>query len=195
MLLDDGFQHLRLARDVDIVLMDALNPLGGGGLVPLGRLREPVAGLARAHIVLITRSEFSDLPEAIERVVRRGTPRARLPRLGRAGGVGGIGAGREFPPAGMPFARAGVFCGIGNPPSFRHTLARLGVQPVTWVEFDDHHHYGPGELRRIVGQACEERADALVTTEKDVINLCERLRQSAVPAPVVLAEGPDADPR
>ena len=185
LLLDDGFQHLRLARDVDIVLMDALNPLGGGGLVPLGRLREPVGALIRAHIVLITRSEFSDLPEAIERVVRRWNPRAAVFRAS-VEPVAWVefGAGREFPPAGMPFARAGVFCGIGNPQSFRHTLARLGVQPVTWVEFDDHHHYGPGELRRIVGQACEERADALVTTEKDVINLCDDCDSLLSPLPL-----------
>ena len=99
--------------------------------------------------------------------------RAGLPRLVEPVAWVEHGTGCESPPAGRPFARASVFCGIGNPPSFRHTLARLGVEPVTWTEFDDHHHYGPGELRRLVGQAREERADALVTTEKDVINLCE----------------------
>ena len=173
LLLDDGFQHLRLARDIDIVLIDALNPLGGGSLVPLGRLREPVEALARAHIVLITRSQFSDLPAAIERLVRRSNPRAPIFRAD-VEPVAWVEyeTGREFPPDRAPFARASVFCGIGNPPSFRHTLARLGVEPATWVEFEDHHHYRPGELRRLVAHAREEGAEALVTTEKDMINLC-----------------------
>ena len=67
LVLDDGFQHVRMARTVDIVLIDALDPFGGGDVFPLGRLREPVAGMGRADIILITRGEFSDLPEVIER--------------------------------------------------------------------------------------------------------------------------------
>src|SRR6185295_12070909 len=77
-LLDDGFQHLKLARNLDIVLIDALNPFGGGEIFPVGRLREPVAGLSRADVILITRSDDSDLGPAIERTVRRWNPRAPI---------------------------------------------------------------------------------------------------------------------
>src|SRR5262249_49625380 len=78
LLLDDGFQHVRLARNVDIVLVDALQPFGGGELFPLGRLRDPLEALARAHIFLITRCEFTDLPAAIERELRRRNPDAPI---------------------------------------------------------------------------------------------------------------------
>src|ERR1035441_6741487 len=74
MLLDDGFQHVKLARDFDVVLLDALNPFGGGEVFPMGRLREPMDALARADAIVITRSEASDLGPAIERAVRHWHP-------------------------------------------------------------------------------------------------------------------------
>src|ERR1019366_6568766 len=76
LLLDDGFQHWKLARNMDIVLIDGLEPFGGGGVFPRGRLREPVDGLARADAVVITRSGHSDLAAAIEHEVRRWNRRA-----------------------------------------------------------------------------------------------------------------------
>ncbi len=172
LLLDDGFQHRRLARAVDIVLVDALQPFGGGRLFPLGRLREPLEGLARAGIFLITRSEFSDLPRAIEAVLGRYNPKAPVfcARVGPRAWVE-HGTGREFPVAARPFERAGVICGLGNPLSFRRTLESLGVAAVDWVEFPDHHRYRPDELRRVAQQAQARGATALVTTEKDAMNL------------------------
>jgi tetraacyldisaccharide 4'-kinase len=173
LLLDDGFQHVRLARSADIVLIDALQPFGGGELFPLGRLREPIEGLARADIVVITRSSFSDLPPAIEREVRRHNPRAPIFRANiepRAWVERGT--GREFAIADPPFARAGAFCGLGNPQSFRRTLTGLGITPVDWFEFEDHHKYRPHELARITAHARAHGATALLTTEKDAVNLC-----------------------
>src|SRR5262249_40282952 len=70
LLLDDGMQHVRLARALDIVLIDALDPFAGGELFPVGRLREPLSGLARADVFVITRSEFSGLTAAVERTLR-----------------------------------------------------------------------------------------------------------------------------
>ena len=185
LILDDGFQHLRLARDVDVVLIDALNPFGGGAVVPVGRLREPIAALSRADIVLITRSEFSDLAPAIEHVVRTHNPhvpvfRAAVEPLAWVEHS----TGREFAPEDHAFDRAAVFCGIGNPASFRRTLAGVGVTPVDWFEFEDHHHYRPAELRRIAERARLEGAGALVTTEKDSINLCEGAVDLVTPLPI-----------
>ena len=90
MLLDDGFQHLKLARDVDIVLIDALDPFGGGAVFPLGRLREPMEGLARADLILISRSNlagYGGRDRAHGAAVER--PRAGLPRPDRGRGLGG----------------------------------------------------------------------------------------------------------
>jgi len=174
LLLDDGFQHARLARDVDIVLIDALEPFGRGGVFPLGRLREPLAGLARAGVVLITRAEYSDLADAIERTVRRWNPSAPIFRAGvqpkawveHRNGV-------RHSPGAPPFERAGAMCGLGNPQSFRRTLQQTGVAPVDWIEFPDHHRYRPHELRHVAHQFATHGATAIATTEKDVVNLCD----------------------
>ena len=79
--------------------------------------------------------------------------------------------GTCYPIAEPPFHRAGAFCGLGNPQSFRRTLERLGVAPVCWFEFADHHRYRAHEFRRLEHQFVALGADAMVTTEKDVINM------------------------
>jgi len=185
LLLDDGFQHARLARDLDIVLIDALEPFGRGGVFPLGRLREPLAALARAGVVLITRSGFSDLAAAIESETRRWNPEAPIFRadvqplawVDHSSGV-------EHPLNPRPFERAGVFCGLGNPLAFRRTLEHMGVEPLDWVEFEDHHSYRPRELRHLAHQFLAHGATALVTTEKDAVNLCESWPEMVAPMPI-----------
>ena len=185
LLLDDGFQHGRLARDMDIVLIDGLNPFGVGDVFPLGRLREPVAGLARADAVIITRSSHSDLAPAIEHEVRRWNQRAPVFRAAvepRAWVE--YATGRRLSAAPLPFTRAGVFCGLGNPASFRSTLLAMGVDWAGWVDFDDHHRYRPSELRHIAHQMAACGATALVTTEKDSVNLCESAGELMAPLPL-----------
>ena len=182
LLMDDGFQHARLARDVDLVLIDALEPFGRGGVFPLGRLREPLEGLSRAGIVLITRSEFFDLADAVERVVRQWNPGAPIFRAGvQPQAWVDHRSGLRYSPEGQPFERAGAICGLGNPQSFRHTLEQMGVAPVDWVEFEDHHRYRPEELRCVAHQFAARGATAIATTEKDAINLCESSDELATP--------------
>ncbi len=185
LLLDDGLQHLRLARDVDVVLLDALDPFGGGDVFPLGRLREPMRGLARADLILITRADVSDNAPAVERAVRQWNPgapvfRARVePRFWVENRTG-----REYGIQERPFRRAGAFCGLGNPHSFRRTLEGLGLDLADWIEFDDHHRYRPQEAVRISQSAASEGADALVTSEKDAVNLCESCDDLFAPLPL-----------
>jgi len=185
MILDDGFQHVRVARDLDIVLIDALNPFGGGELFPLGRLREPMPGLARAGIFVITRAEFADTAAAVEDVLRRWNPAAPIfqARIEPTAWVQHH-SGRSWPIGSVPFERAAAFCGLGNPQSFLRTLRRLGSDPVEWMEFEDHHRYSPHELRRIAAHARGARATALVTTEKDAVNLCDDCDHIAAPLPI-----------
>jgi len=92
--------------------------------------------------------------------------------------------GRRFAIHERPFQRAGAFCGLGNPESFRRTLEGLGVQPTFWVEFGDHHRYSPRELRNLAHQAAVIHADALVTTEKDTINMCDDCDNLLAPFPL-----------
>ena len=92
--------------------------------------------------------------------------------------------GASRPLSQPPFGAAGAFCGLGNPQSFRRTLQRLGVEPAAWFEFDDHHRYRPRELRSMARQAGSADATALVTTEKDAVNLCAGFRDATAPLDV-----------
>jgi tetraacyldisaccharide 4'-kinase len=185
LLLDDGFQHVRLARDVDIVLIDALNPFGGGAVFPLGRLREPMAGLARADFIVITRSEFSDLGCAIEREIRPWNAAAPVFRasLEPEAWVEHR-SGRRWPVTEAPLGAVAGFCGLGNPQAFRRALERQHLRVVDWLEFRDHHRYSPQELRHMAAQFASKGAAALVTTEKDVVNLCEGCDELMAPLPL-----------
>jgi len=170
-VLDDGFQHLKLSRDVDVVLIDATDPFGGGMVLPAGRLREPLSGLRRADIVVITRSVQAPSP-AIEAIIRRHTSSPifyasthlesvlRVPRLDVA-----------LPQQDWTKARFLAFCGIGNPAAFFEDLRTWGLQVVQKRSFLDHHAYTAREAARMEQDASSAGADALLCTEKDVWNL------------------------
>jgi tetraacyldisaccharide 4'-kinase len=185
MLLDDGFQHVKLARNFDLVLVDAMNPFGGGEVFPVGRLREPVPGLARADAIVITRSEVSDLGPVIEREVRRWNVRAPIfrSRIHPEWWVEHR-TGRKIGLEEMKLEHAGVFCGLGNPQSFYRTLNALGAQYVDNIEFDDHHRYLGTELIRMAEQFLRNGATAIVTTEKDAVNLCDGADDLLAPLPL-----------
>ena len=180
-LLDDGFQHVRLARKHDVVLIDALDPLGGG-VFPLGRLREPLASLKRATEIVITRVEQDQDTTGLERLLRRYNAEAAVfrsrvvPRqwmdLGwnQAAGISAPG-----------FRRVAAFCGLGMPRTFWRTLEGLGLEVVFRKAFGDHHRYHAAELRQMSEQASAAGAEALVTTEKDVFNLCDDAESQAAP--------------
>jgi tetraacyldisaccharide 4'-kinase len=179
-VLDDGFQHLKLARDVDIVLVDATNPFGGGLVLPAGRLREPLAALRRADIVVVTRSVAATSPAA-ESIVRRHTSSPifyasmRLERVLRVPALA-----VELPP--QDWTRGGflAFCGIGNPPAFFEDLRNWGFNVVQERSFADHHVYTAREAAQIEQAAANCGADALLCTEKDVWNL-RNVQMTALP--------------
>jgi 3-deoxy-D-manno-octulosonic-acid transferase len=173
-LLDDGFQHFRLKRDEDIVLIDALDPLGGG-LFPLGRRREPLESLARATAVVIARAEGGTA--GIEGMIRRYNARAPIfrSRVIPRGWVDAA-SGAECTPS---FRRVAAFCGLGSPRSFWNTLAGLDLQVSYRKAFSDHHRYQAAELRELARSAAG--ADALVTTEKDAMNLPANIAETVAP--------------
>jgi tetraacyldisaccharide 4'-kinase len=171
LFLDDGFQHRQLARDFDLVLVDAMRPFGGGHLLPLGRLREPLEGLARAGAFLITRSEEAPNTRAIENTLRRYNKVAPVYRARTIPARWIDAAGNEHEPEGFRGERTIAFCGIGNPNAFWKTLERLGIHPAACIAYDDHHVYSPSEVRRLVQHARDLRVRMLLTTAKDVVNL------------------------
>jgi tetraacyldisaccharide 4'-kinase len=168
-VLDDGFQHLQLARDVNIVLIDATNPFGGGRLLPAGRLREARSALVRADIVVITRS--SNSPE-IESAIQRETDapifyaRPKLDAIHRF--TDGQSGGNVVPSAvGKLFA----FCAIGNPQAFLADLREWGLKIAGHRFFPDHHRFTDSDDEKILREAAEAGAAGLICTEKDLYNL------------------------
>ena len=170
-LLDDGFQHRRLARTLDILLIDALDPFAGGALPPLGRLREPLAALARADVLVITRAAPGRAFTGLKAELRRWNQRAPI-FLCRTIPVAWVDAasGEEHPPDRLPFGRVAAFCGLANPAAFWQTLDQLGTKTVGRREFADHHRYTPAEIESLAAVD----AEALVTTEKDLANIPRR---------------------
>ncbi len=167
-VLDDGFQHLQLARDVDIVLIDASDPFGGGHLLPAGRLREPKSALARADVVVITRSEHAP---AIEAVVRRFSAAPIFYAQTRFEGVFRAGAAGAVPLADRQGTRFFAFCGIGNPGAFFDDLKRWGFDVVGQARFHDHYRYSASDAAAILHGAESAGATGLICTEKDTYNL------------------------
>lgn len=175
MLLDDGFQHWRLARDLDIVLIDALAPFGPNRrLFPLGRLREPMSALSRAAAFVVTRTESGRGYGAIVERLREQNRAAPVffSRVVPKGWVDAV-TGERFDARSLPQARLGAFCGLANPSSFWSTLAGLKIDPLTRWTFGDHHQYKPLDLRRLTAQARATGIEALLTTEKDVMNISD----------------------
>jgi tetraacyldisaccharide 4'-kinase len=170
-ILDDGFQHLTLARDLDIVALDVTRELSDRALLPAGRLREPFSALARAHVVVLTRVELEDARPLEERT-RALNPQAAIFHARTAFcQLVEAASGTAYPwqnPEERPVA---AFCGIGNPQAFFADLRRWNFRVVAEDSFPDHHVYVPADLRRLAKRAREAGAAAMVTTEKDVMNL------------------------
>src|SRR5262245_66457735 len=167
LILDDAFQHRRLARDLDIVLLDALEPFGYEHLLPRGLLREPPEGLKRAHVIGLSRSDaVSDgRRREIESRVRQLAPAAIWLELAHQPTrlVSAVGESLELAKS-LPGKRVAAFCGIGNPLGFRRTVESLGCEIAVWQEFADHQSYGPAEIARLAAAIQGQAIDFLICT-------------------------------
>jgi tetraacyldisaccharide 4'-kinase len=180
-LLDDGFQHGKLARKHDVVLIDALNPFGGG-VFPLGRSREPAEALRRATLLVVTRSEPGIPITGLEMLLRPYNTEAPIFRSWvRPIEWIDVATGETRPAGNLGAQRVAAFCGLGNPRSFWKTLEGSGLQIVFQWAFEDHHSYQCDELRRLAQQAAAAGAEVLVTTEKDMLNLFEGAAEVVAP--------------
>ncbi len=172
-LLDDGFQHLALHRDLDIVLLDVTNPFGHGTLFPRGTLREPVRALHRADAIVLTRVESAtDTLPALGQYIRRWATHqplyamAMVPETLRhvmTGATEGV--------TWLQHRRVIAFAGIGNPSAFATTLQQLGADVAVLCAFPDHHAYTAHDWHSLVALAQQQQASCLITTEKDAVRL------------------------
>ncbi len=175
-VLDDGFQHRRLARDLDIVLIDALEPFGFEHVFPRGTLREPACGLRRAHVVCLSRADVigAEQREAIRRRAAELSPQAAWCELVHAPNQLINSAGETAPLESLSGKRVAVFCAIGNPAGFRHTLEATECEIASWREFPDHHQYGQADIAGLSEMAVSCRASAAVCTQKDLVKIGQR---------------------
>jgi len=192
-LLDDGFQHLQLARDLDILLMDASRGLAGELLLPAGHLREPLSAMSRANILVFTRTEnMPGTVDAIQKLNQYPVFAAATQLVGfrRLGGEITLLSSSEI--GGGPFF---AFCGLGNPDAFFRDLRNWGVAVCAQMSFSDHHHYTEEDILQIHLEAKRAGAKAFVTTEKDEQNLSGmRLEHPPVYVSVIdLVVSPEVD--
>jgi len=167
-VLDDGFQHLQLARDLDIVTIDATNPWGGGHLLPLGRLRESLKGLKRASCFVMTRSDQVDNVEQIRQDLAT-LSGDRPISLSRMVNLRITPLNPETPKA--PKDPVAAFCAVGNPQSFFTHLTLNGYSPIFRKSFQDHYSYTQSDVDALVYSAKRAGAQSLITTAKDAVKL------------------------
>jgi len=173
LVLDDGFQHRRLHRDLDVVVIDATRPLSGDYLFPRGTLREPAGSLRRAGAIVLSRSDQvpgKDVDALCQWLKRRvpGKPVAATEHRP----IDLIGGGEPEPVESLRGRAVGAFCGIGNPAAFRRTLEGLGARVVDFRAFGDHHAYSRSDVDDLKRWASSLRTDAMVTTtQKDWVKL------------------------
>lgn len=186
-VLDDGFQHLRLRRELDIVTVDATAPWGGGHLLPRGRLREPPEGLARAGCVVITRADMAGDLAGLRAEVGRLTRGRAAVFTSRVKTVGLTPLAASSPPTVLESAAAGqpaaAFCGVGNPWAFFKQLRKEGHQLSHTRVFADHHVFTQRDADEVSREAVQSGARSLLTTAKDAVKL--RALDFALPAYVV----------
>ena len=169
LIMDDGFQHRRLARDIDIVAIDATEPFGFGKLLPAGLLREPVDSLKRANAVVITRCDQTGESELVklEKELKVVNPYISIARSVHKPVFAQCFGGKKFAVEELKSKKIFAFCGIGNPQAFSNTIKGLRADVVGSIFYDDHHCYTQEDIAKICKEGERFKADLILTTQKD----------------------------
>jgi tetraacyldisaccharide 4'-kinase len=171
-LLDDGFQHMRLHKDLEVVCLDARAPWGRGGLLPRGSLREPRAALRRADLLVLTHAVDSGDTARLRRELRTWVPHAPVALAEyEPEGCVEVGSGRVHAGDAIRGRPCLTFAGIAIPEDFAATVTGAGGLVRDFVAFPDHHAYTVRELAALEARARHVGAHLLVTTEKDAVRL------------------------
>ena len=178
LVLDDGFQHLGLYRDVNLLLVDATDAEGLAALVPAGRLREPLQAAARATAIIVTRA---DVPAQVTEVGHRlqatlGTMPDPIQVVFRPENLVSVVNGASQPLSWSKGKTALLCSGVGHAGSFRSLVERIGIRVLDEVVYVDHHAYTSQDAERLSARAAELQAELVVTTEKDACKLAALLQ-------------------
>ena len=178
LVLDDGFQHRTLAKDLEIVSVAGRSPWGNGQLFPRGVLREPVEALRRADLIVVTNpSGPAATSEVAATLGRLGARAAVLTASSEPASARLMPGGRVEPPAALRGRRVLAFAGLAPPEGFTATLSAVGASMAGFVEFPDHHAFTLDDVETLTRRAESAGAEALVTTEKDWV----RIRETGMP--------------
>lgn len=169
LIMDDGFQHRRLNRDLDIVTLDATLPFGYGKPLPAGLLREPIASLKRADAVVLTRCDQISETELtkLEEILKIINPSMIIVRSTHSPICAKSTKADEISLNELKGKKIFAFCGLGNPDSFFTTIKLLGANLINSRTYDDHHKYTENCLADICKEGKKLKADLLLTTQKD----------------------------
>ena len=170
-VLDDGFQHLRLSRDRNILLIDASDPFGNRKLFPAGILREPIEAMQRADVVLLTRADSAGDLDSLKRTISAHTPARIFTARHAPRSLVNVASGEERPLASLRGTPVVAFSGIARPDSLVSLLKDLGAEIRAMAGYPDHYQYTKADLAGLVQRAGEHGAAMLVTTEKDGVRL------------------------
>jgi tetraacyldisaccharide 4'-kinase len=173
LILDDGYQHLALARDLNILLIDATDPLGGFEMPPFGRLREPLYGIKRADAIIVTRAD-RPFDQGQTQAIIKYYCGDRVPLMyfySTITRLRHLATNEVYDSKDLYGWNVAVACGIGNPHAFAEDILQIGINIVSEHFFADHHSFNQQDLDRIIRAAQDAGADAIVTTEKDAVRL------------------------
>ncbi len=194
LVLDDGFQHRTLTKDLEILVVQGRAPWGNARVFPRGMLREPLSALARAHLVVVTNPAGAEPVAAVTATVRRFSPRAAvLAARYQVEDALETQSGRRLPVSELAGRRLFAFAGLGSPQSFADTLDAAAVRRVGFVEFPDHHWFTERDLSELARDARAAGAQGLITTEKDWVRVRDlpppRLPLWVLPVRLVIESG------
>lgn len=180
-VLDDGLQHHRLHKDFNLVLIDVDDPFGSDAVVPLGRLREPLSGLTRASAFLLTHTQSDHDYSAIEQRLQKWNQTAPIYRSRvDVTSLRGITTGEDLSFDSLEGLPSLAFAGLGNPYNFFRSVDTLGARLTRCLRYPDHHRYTMDDINRIVEVSQKGKAQCVITTEKDLINLCHAVQKTCV---------------
>lgn len=181
LILDDGFQHLPLKRDLNLLLIDSSSPFGNGHLFPRGILRESPSQLRRADAIILTKAGQYDNFKILKQKLAKVPEEIPIFQVEYSPGeIRMLEKETSFPPEYLNGKKVLAFSGIAKPISFQQTLLNLNAQIAEFAIFPDHHQYRPKEWEKLYQKAKNLRVDALVTTEKDLVR-CQGLEQGIIP--------------
>lgn len=169
LVLDDGFQYLKLQNRLDIVLVDYTNPFGYGNVLPRGLLREPARNIKRAGFIFITKCPPEGAPE-LKETLRSLNPHAEISECRHTSKyLQNVYTREQFPLEALAGRKVSAVSGIAVPDSFENGLRRLGAEIVHSAQYADHHRYSQQEIIETINRAAEAGAEMILTTEKDAV--------------------------